>query len=95
MNEYTVIDNKGNSHALKASNDSEALKIMRSRYVNYIYSVLSSDSIIVVRPNGYILAYINTATGEQTVKQMTDWMQEIEDDEFDRANMYPISKEWE
>lgn len=74
MNGYTVIDNKGNAHALQASSDSEALEIMRSRYVDYIYSVLSSDSIIVYRPNGYILAYIDTATGEQTVKQMSDWL---------------------
>lgn len=74
MNEYTVIDNKGNAHTLKASSDSEALEIMRSRYVDYIYSVLSSDSIIVYRPNGYILAYIDTATGEQTVKEMSDWL---------------------
>lgn len=74
MNEYTVIDNKGNSHSLKASSDSEVLEIMRLRYVDYIYSVLSSDSIVVCRPSGYILAYIDTATGEQTVKQMSDWL---------------------
>ena len=74
MNEYTVIANKANAHTLKASSDSEALEIMRSRYVDYIYSVLSSDSIIVYRPNGYILAYIDTATGEQTVKEMSDWL---------------------
>lgn len=70
---YTVIDNIGNSHKLNAENDNEALELMKKNYINYIYSVLSSDSIIIVRPNGYILAYISTSTGEQTVKKMEDW----------------------
>ena len=70
---YTVIDNKGFPHELVANSDDHALSIMEKRYIDYIVSVLSSDSVVVVRPNGYILAYINTATGEQTVKTMSDW----------------------
>ena len=70
---YTIFDNIGNKHTLEAGSDKEALEIMKKNYINYIYSVLNSDSIIVVRPNGYILAYINTATGEQTIKTMEDW----------------------
>lgn len=70
---YTVFDNTGKKHTLKAESDTEALEIMKKRYIDYIYSVLSSDSILLVRPNGYILAYINTATGEQTIKSMEDW----------------------
>lgn len=70
---YTVFDNIGNKHTLKAGSDTEALEIMKTKYINYIYSVLSSDSILLVRPNGYILAYINSATGEQTIKSMEDW----------------------
>ena len=74
MSEYIITDNNGNDHVLKASSDAEALEIMRTRYISYIYSVLSADSIVVYRPNGYILAYIDTATGAQTVKQMSDWV---------------------
>lgn len=70
---YTVFDNIGNKHTLKAGSDTEALEIMKKKYIDYIYSVLSSDSILLVRPNGYILAYINSATGEQTIKSMEDW----------------------
>lgn len=70
---YTIFDNIGNKHELKAGSDTEALEIMKTKYIEYIYSILSSDSIILVRPNGYILAYINTATGEQTIKTMEDW----------------------
>lgn len=74
MSKYIVTDNKGNDHVLEANSDVEALEIMRTRYSSYIYSVLSADSIVVYRPNGYILAYIDTATGAQTVKQMSDWV---------------------
>lgn len=70
---YTIYDNKGNKHFHEFSNDSEALSYMSSRYVDYIVSILSSDSILLVRPNGYILAYIDTASGYQTVKTMADW----------------------
>ena len=51
MNEYIVTDNNGNDHILKASSDVEALEVMRTRYINYIYSVLSADSIVIYRPN--------------------------------------------
>lgn len=70
---YKVYDNKGNAHELKAKDDKNALEIMKKRYIDYIVSVLSSDSIVLVRPDGYILAYINTATGEQTIKTREDW----------------------
>lgn len=70
---YTIYDNKGNKHFREFANDSVALEYMRSRFVDYIVSVLSSDSILLVRPNGYILAYIDTASGYQTVKTMDDW----------------------
>ena len=70
---YLVIDNKSGIHTIEAENDSHVLEILKTRYIDYIVSILSSDSIVVVRPNGYILAYIDTATGEQTVKSMSDW----------------------
>lgn len=73
MNTYKVYDNKGNAHELAAKDDKNALEIMKTKFINYIVSVLSSDAIVLVRPNGYILAYINTATGEQTIKSMKDW----------------------
>lgn len=71
---YTIQDNKGNLHTLEAVSDSHVLDILKTRFIDYICSVLSSDPIVVYRPNGYILAYINTATGEQTVKSMSDWI---------------------
>ena len=70
---YTIYDNNGNKHVHEFSSDSEALTYMAVRFVDYIVSILSSDSILLVRPNGYILAYIDTASGEQTVKTMEDW----------------------
>lgn len=66
--EYTIIDNKGNPHFKTFTSDSECLSYMKDHFINYIVSVLSSDSIFVVRPDGYILAYISTSDGEQTVK---------------------------
>lgn len=71
--EYKIFDNNGNVHFYNATDDDSVLEYMKTRFVDYIASVLSSDSIIIVRPNGYILAYINTATGSQTVKSMSDW----------------------
>ena len=70
---YKVYDNIGNVHELEAQDDKNALEIMKRRFKDYIVSLLSSDAIVLVRPNGYILAYINTATGAQTVKTMDDW----------------------
>ena len=70
---YEIQDNKGNLHTIESTSDSEVLELMKTRFVDYIYSILSSNYIVVYRPNGYILAYINTATGEQTVKSMSDW----------------------
>lgn len=71
---YEIIDNKGKIHEIQANNDREALDYMKTRYIDYIYSVLSTDAIILIRPNGYILAYIDTATGMQTIKRMEDWI---------------------
>ena len=71
---YTIYDNKGYPHNHYFDDDSSALLFLKSRFIDYIVSVLSSDPIVIVRPNGYILAYINTATGEQTVKTMFDWV---------------------
>ena len=70
---YTVIDNKGFPHELVANSDEHALSIMEKRFIDYIVSFLSSNPVVVVRPNGYILAYIKTSSGEQTVKSMSDW----------------------
>lgn len=70
---YKVYDNRGEAHELEAQDDKNALEIMKRRFIDYIASVLTRDQIVLVRPNGYILAYINTATGEQTVKTMEDW----------------------
>ena len=70
---YKVYDNRGEAHELEAQDDKNALEIMKRRFIDYIASVISSNAIVLVRPNGYILAYINTATGEQTVKTMEDW----------------------
>lgn len=65
---YTIYDNKLKPHHKEFGSDDECLNYLKTRYIDYIYSIMSSDSIVVTRPNGYILAYINTATGEQTVK---------------------------
>ena len=73
MGKYMIIDNRGGTHFKEADSDEQMLEFMKTRYVDYIYSVLSSDSIVVFRPNGYLLAYINTATGCQNVKTMADW----------------------
>ena len=70
---YKVYDNRGEAHELEAQDDKNALEIMKRRFKDYIVSLLSNDAIVLVRPNGYILAYINSATGEQTVKTMEDW----------------------
>lgn len=67
---YTIYDNKGNPHYMNFSCDDVCLNYLKTHYIDYIYSVISSDSLVVVRPDDYILAYINTATGEQTV---TKW----------------------
>lgn len=77
---YTVFDNNSGKHFIDAVNDSAALLYMQSHYLDYIYSLLSCDSIVLCRPNGYILAYINSATGEQTVKSMSDWVPEFDFD---------------
>ena len=65
---YRIIDNAGNVHEMTFSSDSQCLDFLKTRYIDFIASVLSSDAIVVVKPDGYILAYIDTATGEQTVK---------------------------
>ena len=65
---YTIYDNKLNPHHKEFKSDAECLNYLKTHYYDYIYSITSSDSIVVTRPNGYILAYINTATGEQTIK---------------------------
>lgn len=70
---YKVMDNKGNLHDVFAKNDNAILMYMRIRYIDFIVSILSSDPIVVYRPNGYILAYIKCSTGEQTIKTMADW----------------------
>lgn len=70
---YEIIDNVGGSHFLAFESDAAALAYMSTRYVDYICSILSSDPVVLVRPNGYILAYISTADGCQTVKSMSDW----------------------
>ena len=67
------LDNKGNAHDLEAQDDKNALEIIKKRFKDYIVSLMSNDAIVVVRPNGYILAYISTITGAQTVKTMEDW----------------------
>lgn len=74
-NKYTVFDNKNGVHYLYAKDDEEALEIMKKIYGIYIVSILSTGSIVLVRPNNYILAYIDTVTGEQTVKSMDYWLQ--------------------
>lgn len=81
MLNYTIVDNAGNVHKLQGSSDTEILATLKTRFVDYIASVLSGDSIVVYRPNGYILAYINTATGEQTVKSMSYWLGEDQSDD--------------
>ena len=70
---YKVYDNKSGVHFLSAENDDHALTLLSKCWRDYIVSVLSSDSILLVRPNGYILAYISTVDGAQTVKSMSDW----------------------
>lgn len=65
---YQIVDNAGNVHELAFNSDAECLEYLRRRYIDFIASVLSSDAIVAVKPDGYILAYIDTATGEQTVK---------------------------
>ena len=74
-NKYTVFDNKKGVHYLYAKDDEEALEIMKKIYGIYIVSILSRDSIVLVRPNNKILAYIDTATGYQTVRTMDYWLQ--------------------
>lgn len=71
---YTVFDNNGGKHAVHAQSDQDMLLYMKSHFGDFIYSILSSDAIVVHRPNGYLLAYIDTATGVQTVKRMSDWL---------------------
>lgn len=71
---YKIEDNKGNIHSIAFKDDETALKYMKTHYIEYIYSVLSCDPIVVYRPNGYILAYIKTSDGSQTVKKMSDWI---------------------
>ena len=65
---YRIIDNAGNVHEMPFDSDDKCLEYLRTRYIDFIASALSSDAITAVKPDGYILAYINTATGEQTVK---------------------------
>lgn len=67
--EYTIYDNKGYPHFKNFASDSDCLYYMKKHFINYIVSVLSSDSIVVARPDGYILAYISTSDGEQTIKK--------------------------
>lgn len=75
QNKYTVFDNKNGVHYLYAKDDEEALEIMNKIYGIYIVSILSTASIVLVRPNNYILAFIDTVTGEQTVRTMDYWLQ--------------------
>lgn len=70
---YSIYDNLGNKHLKEFGSDAAVLEYMRSHYIDYIYSILSDDSIVVARPNGYILAYISTSDGSQVVKSMSDW----------------------
>ena len=69
---YLVIDNVGNIHYLESESDEEVLELLKQNWINYIYSIFG-DCIVVFRPNGYLLCYINTATGDQIVKTMSDW----------------------
>ena len=70
---YIVVDNSGGKHILEADSDCEVIEFLKERFVDYIYSVLSTDYIVVYRPNGYILCYINSSNGEQNIKSMLDW----------------------
>lgn len=70
---YTIFDNLGNKHLKEFASDAAALDYMRSHYIDYIYSILSSDSILLCRPSGHILAFISTSDGSQVVKSMSDW----------------------
>lgn len=65
---YKIIDNAGNIHEMTFNSDIQCLDFLKTRYIDFIASVLSSDAIVAVKPDGYILAYINTVNGEQTVK---------------------------
>lgn len=71
---YTIIDNIGNPHYVPFNSDDDVLLYLRTSYIHFIMSILSSDPIVVYRPNGYILAYIKTSDGSQTVKSMSDWL---------------------
>ena len=65
---YTVMTNGGTTYPIKFNSDGDALEYMQKHWREFIDSVLSSDAISVYTPDGYLLAYISTVTGEQTVK---------------------------
>lgn len=75
---YQIIDNAGNLHELLALDDDDALDYIKANFREYIYKLLSSDALILIRPNGFILAYVDTSSGDCTVKSMRDWLPDYE-----------------
>lgn len=65
---YRIIDNAGNVHEMPFTNDLHAQIYMNRHFSEFIASILTDDMIQVYRPDNTLLMYINTATGEQTVK---------------------------
>lgn len=70
---YTIIDNNNGVHYKQFDSDQACLDWFKVNYIQFIYSILSCDSIVVYRPNGYLLAYIDTCDGSQIVKSLSDW----------------------
>lgn len=70
---YLIIDNAGNLHELLALDDEDAVDYIKANFRDFIYKVLSSDPIMVIRPNGYILAHVDTASGSCSTFSMSHW----------------------
>lgn len=61
---------------INADNDFEAITFVRDHLSDYApFSLFHGDScIVLVRPNGYILAYFNCFTGDSFITSMSHWV---------------------
>lgn len=65
---------------IDAVDDFSAISFVRSHLSDYApFSLFGgSSSVVLVRPNDYILAYFDCFTGETVIKSMSQWVSDFD-----------------
>lgn len=73
---YTLFLQDHEDIFIDAENDFDAISFVRKNLDKYApFSLFLGDSsIVLARPNDYILAYFNCFTGETCIKSMSEWV---------------------